>query len=578
MPQRSWRLVWALAILVTIPALFVGLHDDDFVQRLALSGEVPLYRRGIWSLYEFQLGGQATERLIHAGYLPWFTDPGLTVRFFRPLSSALLALDVRFFGDASLPAQLHSLVWFSVALVVAFRIQRLLLPERAAFWASLTFAIAGAHGGSTTWLASRHVLVGGTFALLAWWSSLEWRRPGAEGRAPFPEWLSIAASSLCFSLGLGASESALTVVPLVLGELCFGGRASRREMVRHGAPLVALTGSYLVFYRAFGYGTFDMGSYVSPFEAPVAFALTLLERVPLLLAEVAAALPVFAFMYGAGLRVGLWVAGVAGMTLLSLAVLAPRSEEGRRLSWVPLAVVGSLLPLGGTVLSGRVLLVPLVASSFLVGHLIARGWSHERAAVRRFGDRAAFALVVVFHLGLAPALRVGLALGTVPVSRLEGTLVERSRIDCPRGSRVLVVNASDPAVGMYSGALFARTGHERFSGWHVLGMAPNDVSLSRDAEGSFVLRTLGNRRTNVFESLYRPVPLRSGERVVIDALTMTVLESSPLGPTRVRFEVHPGYGPTCLVRARGAESVLESFSLPEGAEVTIPHEVGILGI
>lgn len=578
MSQRSWRLVWALAVLVSIPALFIGLHDDDFVQRLALSREVPLYQRGIWSLYEFQLGGQATERLIQAGYLPWFTDPGLTVRFFRPLSSALLALDVSLFGDAALPAQLHSLLWFFAALGVAFRIHRLLVPERAAFWASLTFAIAGAHGGSTTWIASRHVLVGGTLALLAWWISLERRRPVEPGRAPRSEWPSVALSSLCFALGLGASEAALTVVPLVLGEACFGRRASRREMVRDGAPLVALSVGYLLFYRVFGYGTFDMGSYVSPFEAPGAFALALLERVPLLLAETATALPVFAGMFGAGLRAGLWIAGAVGMTLLSLTVLAARSEQGRRLAWVPPAVVVSLLPLGGTILSGRVLLVPLVASSLLVGHVIAMGLSHDPSPGRRLAHRVAFALVVVLHLGVAPLMRVGLALGTIPVSRLESTLVERSRIDCPVGSRVLVVNASDPAVGMYSGALFSRPGRERFSGWHVLAMAPNDLELRREGEGTFVLGTLGERRTNVFESLYRPAPLRGGERVVIDAMTITVLESSPHGPTRVRFDVHPGHGPSCLVRARGAESVLESFPLVEGAAVRIPHEVGILGI
>ena len=53
MPKKPAWIAWALGFVLSLPAFAVGLHDDDFFQRLSLTSRVEVYRRNAWSLYEF---------------------------------------------------------------------------------------------------------------------------------------------------------------------------------------------------------------------------------------------------------------------------------------------------------------------------------------------------------------------------------------------------------------------------------------------------------------------------------------------------------------------------------------------
>src|SRR5262245_62384843 len=142
MPNRWALALLALATLLSLPVLSLGLFNDDWIHRAALSASFEGYQRGPFTLYDFLQGGRENAALMDAGLLPWFADPTLTARFFRPLSSALLALDVLAFGEHALFAHLHSLTWFALAIVLVWTIQRALLPEGAAPWATLVFVVA----------------------------------------------------------------------------------------------------------------------------------------------------------------------------------------------------------------------------------------------------------------------------------------------------------------------------------------------------------------------------------------------------------------------------------------------------
>jgi hypothetical protein len=565
MRKLAGRLALAAKVALCLPVFALGLHDDDFFHRLALSGRVAEFHKDQWSLYEFIPSAEA-RRLIDAGLLPWFSDPELRTRFFRPLSSASLALDVRWFGNWALPAYLHSLLWFGLVLALVTRIHRAILPERAAFWASLTFGIAGAHAASISWIAARHVLVSGAFGLGAFAVSLSRRSTG--DRAALACGLTAAA---LVAGGLFASEAALAAVALLLAEPSLRPGPTRRERWLRGLPVAAVSIVYLAWYSRAGYGTHGMGSYVNPLETPGRFAITLADRVPLLMTEAFTGVPCALLHLGPVAHSVLWGLGIAAALAIGLGFRRASRETKAALGWIPVGFLGALVPVAGAIIDGRVLLVPMVASSMLLGVVIA-----DRAGGAIL-PRLGRVVVLVLALGISPLARVAVALANENVSRIEAAIVPRSKIRCPEGGRVFVVNGADPAVGMYSGPLFALSG-VRWSGWHVLSLAPNDLELERRGPRSFVLRTLGPRKTNEFEALYRASPPAPGTRVRVRGLLAEVERSSDLGATQVRFELDTELDSSCLARWKGgADGYFESLSLPASGVVKLLHEPGPLG-
>jgi hypothetical protein len=253
-------------------------------------------------------------------------------------------------------------------------------------------------------------------------------------------------------------------------------------------------------------------------------------------------------------------------------------------TWIPLATAASLVPVCGTIIDGRVLLVPLVGSSALVGLLLSRvGSRPSTRAVVRLAGASGLVLLAVLHLGLAPIIRVVISLRHFDLGKIQSELAGRAELACDRRARLLVVNGSDPTVGLYGAPIFLRAEGFVRPGIFVLSMAQNDVELERSGERSFVLRTRGERRRHVIEEMFRPRhhALREGDTVRLETLSATVLATSERGPTEVRFELDSDpNGPTnCLAQwVGGADGHLESVSLPAAGAVRIPYAPGPMGM
>ena len=110
----------------------------------------------------------------------------MELRFLRPLSSALLWLDYRVFGENGIVFEhLHSLFWWALASVGLFTLLKSLFSRRVATLGVLVFAIAPCHDFPLTWIANREALVSvaiGTFALIAY-SRWRERRRARDGLA-----------------------------------------------------------------------------------------------------------------------------------------------------------------------------------------------------------------------------------------------------------------------------------------------------------------------------------------------------------------------------------------------------------
>ncbi len=163
-------LAFVLAILLALPSLNAPLLQDDVIHRGMLLDKAKGVHWSPLELYDFVGGPTRPASLMRdRGLLPWFTDDGLTLRFFRPLSSAALALDARLFGERTWLSRLHSLLVVSRDPGLGAALHRRFLSPATAGVATLIYALAAGHALPVSWIAARHTLVCTAFSLLAFW-------------------------------------------------------------------------------------------------------------------------------------------------------------------------------------------------------------------------------------------------------------------------------------------------------------------------------------------------------------------------------------------------------------------------
>jgi hypothetical protein len=255
--EGLWRVgPWfslVLGPLLFVKALSAPLFRDDLLQRAMALGAYPV-PRGPFDLYDFI---RPSERagLVASGALPWWAADDLSLRFFRPLASAILYYEHRLVASP-LAMHVHSLLWWAASVVVALVLFRTVLAERAAAIATFVFALAPAHVLSLALLAQREVLLTTTFAVAG---IVFLVRPKQ----------SLARSTVCFAIAFAMGEYAL----------CFGGyvaawaigRENNRERARAFAPFAGPAIVYLVVRALLGYGAIASGFYRDPFHAPGQF-------------------------------------------------------------------------------------------------------------------------------------------------------------------------------------------------------------------------------------------------------------------------------------------------------------------
>lgn len=573
-----------VAALASIPSSFAGFSSDDLSHRLLLEGALPGYRVGWLGLYDFTSPSMPTAALIERGLLPWFTQPELSLRFLRPISSFSLALDHAGFGRNALAAHLHSALWMLGLSFVAGQLYRRWLSARAAVLASVLFAASPAFGIPLTWLASRHTLVAATFGALSLWAWLRGDR--ARWRA---------LSLTCLAASLLSSESGLAAIPLIVC-LEIAGAGPRRGLVRAALPIGAGL-AYLVTYATLGYGTRGSTFYVSPFESPLRYLESAALGVPALLSELLLGLPsVVAGIAGPPAQLVLAILGGAAAVgayvwLRALGDLIAPSER-RALAGACAGALLGLVALTGAPVSGRVLPLPALATAALCAVLLERTWrlirgktgatrAEAEGPTGRWRWRIALALGALFQLGLSPLMRLTLPGQIAASGETQKKLALEADVGaCARGGSLYLVNGSDPTLTLYAPAALLfytpeKAGAERF---RVLSMAPAEQRLTRTAPDTLELEVLGvERPSNPFERLFRSAPLEPGLRVVLPELTVSVEAVRSGLLTRARFEQTDQFTATCLLVWRNGR--LEGEPVPgTGESLVVQHQAGPMGL
>lgn len=579
--RRYW--VWVLVLLVIgvglrAESLRVGFGMDDYAQLGMLDGVYPV-PRAPWDLFSFSKGDPAeVHTLMSKGSLAWWSHPELKLCALRPTSSLLMALDVQLFGHAAVWHHVHTLVWWALMVLAAAALLRRVLPLRWAALALALYVLDECHTYPIGWLANRNALISATFAFLALHAHIRHREDGWR----WGGWLSPLGLVLAFSGG----EYTLCILPFyVLYELC-AAPGARTPRARALLPMLGVFAAYVLLHRSLGYGSYASAVYLDPAREPLAWLRLASVRLPVLVADMFLAIPTSKMtITGERLALQAQLGPVALVLVGALGVGAWRRRppaERRRLSWLGLASLASLLPVASSFVSARLLLVPALAGHAVVAALVLDGWDQLRRARPRLRPgpllRGLLALaLLVAHVPLASWWGFEEMRNIYRVNEGTRQAAELLPVDDARlpQQRHVVLVAADPMTLLYPALVRWVAGHPMPRSRWVLSMAPRPHRLTRVADDAFELEVLGGTMlTGQVELLFRrpEFPLAEGDQVELDGLVITILRVDPEGrPFKIHARFDRSLDDPDLVLLLATRRGMKRYPMgPVGAPLPIP--------
>ncbi|HYO53054.1 hypothetical protein [Archangium sp.] len=570
-PEARWfdfpRALWlslVIALVLALPTLGMGFALDDYLHLLIFEGRWPL--GSPLDLFRFAGGdAEGMRRVVQEGPYPWWTLPELKIAFWRPLSSALEALDYRFFGRDALGYHLHSVAWYLGVVALFGVLLRRFLPGSLAVLALLLFTVDDAHLLPVGWISNRNALVSTAFALVGLRMHLEWR----EARKPWAPLLSLAA----LAVSLTAGESALGVFAYLLAYELSGARGTVVARLRAIAPAAVLAVGYLGVYKALGYGAYGSTMYLDPVAEPGRYVVAALGRVPALIGGLLG-VPVDLWGITPGSRpvlVGLGLAGLAMLVLLLRSAWPGLSQEERRhCRWLSAGAALSLLPVTSSMPMSRLLFVPSLGASVLLAVVLRHAWRSRGQGWRPRGVAVAGGVLALFHLVLAPLSWPAMAMmirqlgsGTEQMARKVRGELDSARLP---SQRVVVLDARDMGVALYVPVMWALQGQERPRSWWPLSLVQESPIVTRTGPASLALELPrgGHFLTSEFEQVIRSPEhmLGAGAQVKLEGMRVTVLAADAQGPTRLGFEFDTPLEDPSLVFLHWREGTLRRFTPP----------------
>ncbi len=577
-----------LGVLLVLPSLRAGFFGDDYLQIAQLEGwsANPV---GPLNLYSFvPPDRRIVARLVDLG-APYFAAPNLRIQFFRPLSSALMAVEHALYGRKPLPYHVDTLLWYAALLAVVGALYRRAAPRSLWLLAFLIFCLDDGHALSVTFTAARYAIVSCVLVWLGLGAHLRWRIHGWRAGA--------SLAPLLGALGLAAGEIGLGALAYVVAwEICERRPGWRRAL----APSAALVLGYLVAYRLCGMGAHDSGAYVDPFSEPVAFLGKLPATLLLLFGNLVLHTPIDMALLDQRLRAPLLV--VSAVAAVVVALWLPRAlrrlppDEAARVRWLGLGAAGALVAGAPGMLGERLRFAAGLGGSVVVAALLRDAWQLFRA--RRARLPAALALA---SFGLANLLIPAVALPgkTIFLARaFEGyrRLALQAEIDAPAPARVVVIALDDlfalqmlairaieqgrPAqelrpIALEAGASIAGPDGLGRLGGGVLSMASVAHRLRRTAADTVELSAMdGTLLDGPWPAAFRArsLPLPRGTAVHTPYMTATVLDDRAGAPTRVSFQFTRPLEDPSLVFLAFRNGTLRRFKMPPvGGETAFPR-------
>jgi hypothetical protein len=554
---RSVGALLALALASVLPSLFAPFVADDF--------------------FHVEVASRLSDALARGWVLPidsagtWWTPPGLSVQYFRPLIVTSFAIDRLLYGAHAAGYHLTNLLLHAVATLLAWAIGRRVLGAGFAAWAAAAlFAIHPCHVQAVGWISGRTDVLAALLYMAALLLYLESReRPRA--------WVPLVALSLSlFFLALLAKEVAITF-PAVL--LAHGLLRPKREPLARRLVVPALATVVAGIYLALRVTA--LGGLHTP---PTPFAYHFGD--PDLLRHILTApllyLGDFTLFVPADpmITVPFWKAHPVLLVLFAGVVISTfwrtlRRVPGRNLMAWGLGWMGvTLLPVATLTVGEHFLYLPSLGYCILVGSQLPRSMARLEAGQRK-------TLAGIGGLVLAVCIARTILFGRVACASMRTIEQAAAALDqAPDAKILLAVDLPAASSLAFPVAVhFVRSGRE--ANVEILSILPALTAAGADRSlvtfpspdrivlrrndgflGSYVERALGGSRTS----------FREGETFERPGHTVTVL-AAPGGrlgafETRLRDPAHTlvlAEGELGLVTLRPASGAPASPPAPTAA-------------
>ena len=548
-------LPYLLCTLVAIPGLLTGFVLDDWVHRGIINGSFQHVSR--WNLFSFAPGDpERFWRIVENGPFPWFSLPELKIAFFRPLSSALANLDVALFGDAPFPAHLHSLAWGLLLVAAAQRLYRRTIPGLALL-AVVLFAIDRSHAMPLAWLSNRNSVV--ATALAAWGlvGHLSWREDGRRS--------GLVLAVLAWAAALCSAEAAVGALAYVPAYELFGRedgdwKARARALIPVG--LVGL--AFVVAYRLAGAGAWGGATYIDPIREPQVYLANAPGRLLAIAGAWSTGLPADLWLTRPDARpllIGLGAVALVGWPLLWRWLGLGREPEARAVRWLVAGAAMGVLPFLAIFPADRLLIGSSLGLAPLVALVLRAAWRRRTWLVVGW---LAVALLLSTLTGwfLVPRVMSGWRDAVMRAA------LHPKGLDTLSGKRLVIIDCSDFAVGMYTSMAMGAAHQPLPAAWMLLSPAMRAHRVTRVDERRFEVEIIDGRVLDtVFEQNVRAdrFPLRVGDVVKLKTLSVKVLATDQDKPSR--FEVTLDDPPSAYTFIRWNGDVFEPVTLPEPGQV-----------
>jgi hypothetical protein len=543
-PLRIAAAIGGLGFLLVLPSLTADLDAlDDVLQRNFILARLHASHPGVhdswnehqawYDIYTLVDGNaRELEWSRHQWFRPWWTWPGLKIRFFRPVAAATLYVDYLISENGHVLAHLHSALWYFLACSsVTMLMLRLSKRREVAVLASLLFAVDDAHAAPVLWLAARNAVIGVAFVANA--------LTLFDIAAARNSWRFHVASLVCLLCALLAAENAISGVPLFVAHALL---LDKRSLWRRFASIVAVfatVSAWLGVHHALGFGTQGSGSYLDPLsDLSAYFAASGGRYLDLLRIH---------FTAPWSLQPAVSLSWLIDLDLLSKWVLLPavlvfivrNVDRSSEVAFWTLSAALGLVPLTAADPHQRLLMVEGVALWSLVAHFIVGLADCGRGSpLRRYCALVALAFVLGLHMILAP---IGLAIGSAPSnpdlpSALAAPVLDRD--GNWQGQDVLVISAPSMMTSIDMVNERRRRQLRIPNRVAVLGATVHEVEVIRTGPQTFELYSPPGYLLDSFSSFWRgpSAPFVQGESINVDQFTAKIIRITPDGrPLRVRF-------------------------------------------
>ena len=556
--------VLLISCLLLAPSLNTGLQSDDWYHKLILSDRFffdfeKIYDTGIFSFFN---GDKNTiSNYINAGILPWWTYEQLSIQFFRPISDLSHMLDYALWPNSPWIMHLENILLYAAILILCNKFYlKVSLSRPIAGLAILLFALDSHHGLTVSWIANRNALIAMVFALI----SLNYHHLARLNHSVISCLLSVTALLLC----LLSAEYGITITAFLFSyQICLDKGPFVKRMLAI-APQTLLTLTWLLIYKACGFGEIGSGAYIDPFNAPLEFITTFIKQGYVLFAAQLSSIPTDFLALFPNKVIGLF--SIACLVCFSIPLL----NNKNLLFWM-LSGFLAILPLTATLPSSRVLIVVSIAfygfMSQLVSVLHTKEYLNTDTFIKMSLHRVICALtasVILINLLISPCFKV---LSTQLMTLSMNPLVIEPAISMPlsqelENTNLVIINSPLASFAGFTNLYRAANDMPIYKNTWILASANENLQFNRTATNTFTLESPTNFVSHFYDAIYRSsdFPFSKGDEISLSAAKIKIISLNKKNlPNKIEIIFNTALDDKSLMFVYWDKNKYKQFSMPE---------------